>query len=347
MSFNTLSKTADPHRWINLAAKSPSGGNSQPWNIVVEKNEGCFIFTLSISAEYAEKPSVMDLDGSASVVALGTFAFSLQVAAAQDGYILTETNYLNSDSYWDCSVYLRFTPGQSHSLIGPTWLIKRRTHREKLSNERIKSETIDCFRDIAESQSLRFQYFPHPPTSLLKNLYPLEEYRWQNRKFLDSLLSEISFSKTKNPQERKIWVSDLSITPVQKFFLYLVHRFSMLRLFFKLGAAKPVSSDNFYPLIANSGGLIFLSVIQNNFQNIFQFGQALQQIWLLAESQNIGVQPFSQSLVYYNSKKHPLNEEIQQFEKNRFELNAVQISQLHSIDLNHFTLGLRVGYFSD
>lgn len=342
-------------KWASAARWAASGGNSQPWEIrfCTSKNNSSEIqFTLQIDPNYKNGPSPMDVDGKASVIALGCYAVYLESLAQYDGYALVNTVYESQGPAWDFRVILTFDARRStaghtknESITEPS-LYSRWTDRLPFKNSSCPQDLKARLQEtIRRHPSIASFSFADTRDSLISPLRRLEQLRWENSKFRDALFEEISFAPpTSNQSERKIPSTQLGASAMEQVFLHALFRIPGLRKVLDFGAAYLIARKTIATLIHNSSEVIWLQTKVNTNANCFEMGRCFQSLWLEINQYGFSFQPIGLPLV---ALSYWQGDVYQIAKKARHAKAITEVTEIFrtefAIDLKQPVLGFRFG----
>lgn len=331
--------------WLNVARWAPSGGNAQPWKVRISDADKAEL-VLSVSPEYRQKPSLMDCDGSAAVLALGTFAETLSQVVQLDGHQLEVLSIQQGPTFFDIEVTLRIVFDTRLDLfnlvISSLNSIRNRvTNRGKFLNKSIPEDfkkwmiyqcqlsEIDVF--AIESQDEK--------NKLIKTLSVFEKVRWENTQTLADLFHEIETNSNVG-----IPFSRLGVSAPEVFFLKLLKRFSVLRPLIRLGISGNIAKQSVQKPLLNTPTYFYLRSRSHSPVSFFKLGRLVQRIWLGAQEKDMGFQPMEGHLLGYGALYSP---QIYNFSPTHQTKLAGVIGAYRDnwgIDLHKPLFGFRLGY---
>ncbi|MCB9026343.1 MAG: hypothetical protein H6625_08505 [Bdellovibrionaceae bacterium] len=281
--------------WLDEAKWSASGGNAQPWRVQYEELEdGKICIHLSIDWNYRyQRWSPMDVEGSASAMALGALAFNIEVVAAQDDFALHKTCFKEEKDFWRSELLLIFTKSEKmRPHFSSQDLYARRTNRFKYSQQSISGALKEAIMKISERYQAEVDVVDASvfKNEAIKKLVHLERLRWKEPFFLNSLLREISFDKN---EEYGIPIDQLGVSLADQKLLKLNCKFPLLRHSFHLGGQYMSSIQNLVNPIKHSGGIFFLQARAKSFKACCRLGFVFQEIWTETNKQEYAFQPIS------------------------------------------------------
>ncbi len=333
-------------KWIEKAKSAPSGGNAQPWSVAFESTPGQVAFRLKIDESYRKKKSPMDVKGSAAALALGSFAFNLEVAAAHDGFKLQKTTYIEGSDLWSSSAILSFV--ESSEVLPEVdlqALENRFTNRLAFESKPIPEKLRNKIKQTIESsENVNIFEFHENKMAFAKELMRLEKIRWQNPFLLGGFLKEISFGRKDKSRGDKIPLSQLGIPLQDQVLLRVLVYIPPIRYMFRMGFHKiPVYQGVVKP-VKYCDRVFFLQAKHHDFKNCFQFGKEFQKIWIYVNQEKVSFQPLAASFIALNYWLDPENNFYTK--KQRLEIKSVteSIRSKFSLDLSQLAIGFRVGH---
>lgn len=336
-------------KWVEIARWAPSGGNVQPWNIIAQAGTHQQLI-LRVDKSYAAHPSLLDLDGSAVIIAFGTFVESLSVAAEVDGYHIEKIKLNNSESFFHCTVEITFKINSMASvkaleILGAQKIANiksRHTNRNLYQKKAIPESFIDWIKEQSSSLNLRFTPIDQERPKLIKYLSLFEKVRWEDPHLLHSLLEEITLKSESSMTG--IPVTNLGAGFDGQMLISLLKNHPSLRRLLSFGLSNVISQISIKRPITRAGHFIFLSAEKNNFESYFNLGRLIQRTWLSAHENGLAMQPFCGHLLAYHwlrgNSKSPLSKK---------HVNLVveaqqKILQTWKIDIADPLFGFRLGY---
>lgn len=335
-------------KWVDIARWAPSGGNAQSWEITAQA--GTQQLTLKVDKDYAVHPSILDLDGSTTIIGFGTFAETLSVAAEVDGYLIEDIKLNNQELFFNCTVEITFKkksmePVKEIDLLGSQKIenIKsRHSNRNPYHKKAIPESFIDWIKEQSSSLNLRFTPIDQERPKLIKYLSMIEKVRWEDSHFLHSLLEEITLKS--ESAMAGIPITNLGVGFDKQMLISLFKKHPRLRKLLSFGLSAVVSQISIKRPIIRSGHFIYLSGDKNNFECYFNLGRLIQKIWLSAHENGLAMQPFCGHLLAYQwlrgNSKSPLSKK----HVNLIVEAQQKILQTWNIDIAGPLFGFRLGY---
>lgn len=333
--------------WLNSAKWAASGGNAQPWVVEFDEQEEGITFKLSIDTEYAKHPSAMDINGCGSVMGLGCLALNLEVMASLDKFQITQKTWDFQKDFWGSSVFLYFShDSMTESNFSQIDILNRRTDRHRYKKDSIPGELQVSIKKILNKyEMLNYFEFASGNKKLSEGLLQLEKIRWQNKQFLTSLLSEISFGKDEKEIKDKIPSSQLGVSYIDVIFLRFISRFPRLGLaLFRLGFHRIPAQKGISNYINHCDRILFLEAKKYNFTDCFELGRCFQEIWLETNRHHISFQPLGLPLIALAYWQNPNFFKFSKSEENKLTRLTEDFAEEFSMDLKSPIMGFRIGW---
>lgn len=336
-------------KWIDIAKWAPSGANAQPWNVQISPGKNPKL-SISVDRNYAAHPSLMDLDGSATIMALGTLTETLCQVADLDGYSVESIHFNKTDSFFNCSIDISFKLNSKAPEIKTGSLDERKIHaiktRHTNRNAYYKKSAPDSFIEWMKSESasanLKLTSMDLERPTLIKQLKMLEKVRYENSSLFSSLMDEITLKK--EASVTGIPITALGVGLDGQIAVTLLKNHPTFRKLLNWGLSQVFADGSIAKPLTHSGHFIYLSAEQNNVESYFNLGRMIQRIWLSAHESGLALQPFCGHLIAYHWLQK--NNTHEYSKKHEDMLLKVQEKFLHSwnIDLRAPLFGFRLGY---
>lgn len=336
-------------KWLDIAKWAPSGGNAQPWKVMIlDCDKGSL--RISIDQDYRKKPSLLDIDGSASVVGLGIFVETLSQTVQLDDYILEVEEVRSGATFFDAEIFIRISEnvGTSFSekvVIRAESIKQRATNRNKYKLEPLPSDFKEWM--IAQCGKEKIKLVPveekQDRLRLIEVLSQLEKVRWENPRFLEDLLSEIG-----SDNNLGIPFYQLGVGLPEILMLKTLKVFRFLRGVLRLGFTSEIAKQSIRKPLLGAPSYFYLVGSGYSLEAFFYLGATVQRIWLAAQERGLGFQPLEGHLLAYSalrmsepSKSLDLYQESQ---IKSIHLVAEKYIQYWGIDLREPLFGFRLGY---
>lgn len=336
--------------WIYKAKWAASGGNAQPWAVeIVSASTHTVEVRVSIDSKYRQHPSPMDVDGLASVMALGCFSFYMEVIAQGDHYCFEDAELVSGSTPWDFAVVLMFTRSEESSRpYGETDLRMRWTDRSPFLRDPLPTRLIQRIEQATSRVAgVHFTWVDSQLPEWIPWLRKLEYLRWCHSPLRDGLFDEISFSGSRNDdsENHKIPLSQLGAGKVDQTFLALLKRFPGLRAILEWGPAHMISRKAVDLPLKNCAAVGVLQVESGSEGQCFEMGRLFQELWVEFNRSQVSFQPIGLPLIalaYWHGDQ--LKYGATPWKEDLVKSVTQEFAQRFHLDLKRPTLGFRVGF---
>lgn len=336
-------------KWLEIARWAPSGGNAQPWMVHFEEDERHVAFVLRIDPDYQKISSLMDVEGIASAMALGSFFKNLSITAAQDGAFLLSCRPSQSGSIWNGKAEFIFEKrgARNLSVITIHDLQQRRTDRGEYRTESVPASLLNRIQDVLRNYpQLKYTEIVRKNKFLIRVLSALQKVRWQHAGFLQSLLNEIGFSSSDPHHQQKIPVPQLGVSRFESLFLSWMNQNPKAAAFLmKIGFHTMPVRKGVLTFTNACDRIFFLQAPTFDFKSAFELGACFQEIWLSAEAEKISFQPCGDGLValaHWHGKQE--NYQFQPTQIKAIEKATQIFKSQFQLDMHLPVMGFRIGY---
>lgn len=341
------------NRWLDVAKWAPSGGNAQNWHATILSREDSIVVRIALLDASGESWSLMDVEGMASIVALGSFGFSLTAAAANDGFLLRRRRILDGTTRAAGEVEFEFVEAKDvRSLYSNAEICDRRTDRRSyrrlpLSREdRMAIETI-----VSKYPGVALKSYSDSSRPSKRELEPelalLEKLRWQNGLLLEGLLNEIAFGAEIATTQDKLASDQLGVSRIEQFFLHALREWQFLRWSMRIGFHVLSVYRAISVFVRDCAEIHFLSISSDSptsFEGIFDLGSCLQELWLELNRRGLSVQPLGLPLIALAHVTNPAKLQLKSREVTSMNGVIRRFRDKFGIDFELFTIGFRVGF---
>lgn len=342
-------------RWLDVARWSPSGGNAQPWQVRVNRKNDEIELRIEISDEYRRDPSPMDVEGTASVIALGAFVRSLRYVCANDGFHVVAVDFEFGAVHWRSAVILHVVSLPTPRVEGAysnQEIQARRTDRGAYQTTPLSPEFLSRFQSmLAKFSSVRaVEFAAHSEIRKEQLIVPLariERVRWRNSRLLDALLHEVSFSE--GDVDRKIPVSQLGISKIDRLVLQALRSWPFARRVFCTPVVEIPVRRAVRDFCWDCERVVFLEAVfdeknkNDEFLALIELGECFQMIWLEASRQGVSFQPLGLPLIVLGYWRDRGIFSFSDNEISALELATNEFREKFDIDLKRPVLGFRLG----
>ncbi|USI91364.1 Rv1355c family protein [Rhodococcus pyridinivorans] len=284
---------------VDAATRAPSGGNSQPWSIVVEPTR----LTFALAAE--PDPVLMDLHRRGSCVALGAALHNARVAAAAHEILGPHTVMCGADGAEPGVPLVRLELGTDSdpdlaAFYRP--MLVRATNRFPSENHTITHSELEAMHaaaglvggriqvltekdDLAEiagilSESDRVRYLDRPLRTEM-----IRELRWPDDSDLDSGIEVVS----------------LGLDTVETAMLDVVLRHDVLDRLGEWGLGGGLGRV-IRDRVLGSAGLVAVFTDRRSAADYIRAGATAESVWIAAQSVGLAVQPVTPLFLYADTQ---------------------------------------------
>ncbi|MFD6894976.1 Rv1355c family protein [Rhodococcus sp. NPDC060086] len=279
---------------VHAAVRAPSGGNSQPWSITVERRRLVF----SIAPEPA--PVLMDLHHRGSCIAVGAALFNAKVAAAAHGILGPVT--LASNDRIDPNrpvATLEFGDGADphlSELYGP--MLARATNRHPTHDRTLTGREVVALYDAATLEGGRIRIVTDPATldESSEILAESDRIRYLTRELRRDMVGELRWHGSDNA-DSGIEVNSLGLDAAESAMLDVVLRDDVLDQLDDWGLGGGlgrITRDR----VRGSAALIAVVTEGDSARDYVHAGTVVESVWVHAQALGLAVQPVSPVFLY-------------------------------------------------
>jgi hypothetical protein len=266
-------------------AKSPSGGNSKPFEWRWRGDSLQITHVESLAVHYLNR------NHHTSWIALGCLLTSVEVAANVQGF---EMRFLVSEQ--DLCAELRFQPGKGLRRLNRLQaLTTRTTYRGPLTASQKPLITVE---DMASNVHVSIRAAEEISNEMKSFLTKADSYLWLQTAATRDFFREVRFGKkSEHPDGRGIRVTDLGIGKADQIMLRC---FSYMPWLPSIIARIPVLNASFRASTRRSlkhAHLLLISVDHLQPASLLKVGQESMKVWLDLEEQGYKVQPYSMASI--------------------------------------------------
>ncbi|SHO64174.1 Rv1355c family protein [Algoriphagus zhangzhouensis] len=287
---------------VRLANLAPSGGNSQPWKWVFDKNGVLHLFE-----DKSLSNSLLDYKSSGSLLAFGAALENIRLASADMG-IQVEIEYKISEFEQDYIAQVRFLSKSSESISVPFGELSqgislRCTNRKNGPKEELKSEVLEILKTIGTKEkeiSIEVVSSNEDLKQLAGIIGGMDRYRLLHEQGYQDFMNEIRWSDEEAKSTGDgIDIATLEMDPSSRAAMGLVRDPGTVEFFRKhdLGFGLSKISDD---TILSSSAILMIESDSYDPISILKAGATLQRIWLKANILGISIQPVSASLFIFH-----------------------------------------------
>jgi molybdopterin/thiamine biosynthesis adenylyltransferase len=275
----------------HAAVRAPSGGNCQPWRIVMDDTS----IRISLSAE---ESATMDVGFRASAVALGAATFNMRVAAAAHS-VLSSVSFDEGDT----QTALRGTmvwgrgddPGLA-KLYQP--MLLRQTNRHRGTAAVVEPATADLLEAVTASEGARVHLVTDREkiAAISDILARADRIRYLTPRLHADMISELRWPADPSP-ETGIDVRSLELDAGELAALELVRRPDVMVELARWDGGEMLGNIT-RERVAASSAIAVIVVDGPALTDYARGGAALEALWINAEQCGFGVQPVSPVFLY-------------------------------------------------
>ena len=284
---------------LRLAARAPSGDNTQPWSFLWDGR------LLTVLFHPSRARHVLDAGMSAAEIALGCLLESIEIAVSTHGFAIDAAFLGFHDAEESPVAEVRFVPSARlpDSLLDALPL--RSTDRRPFRRGTLPvSELNEVLRHFPHSDRAQAHFQPAPSQELLEYILAAECLVASHPSiFLETLpWIRLSARETARTLDGMPWrgtgVSALQY-PALQFMRGVPRAFPLLAK----GGMKQIHAATVKKLLSSSAGLFCLSVAAHAPLALLSAGRLAMRLWLRLTQLGFGVQPLTiSSLSMYNAR---------------------------------------------
>lgn len=282
---------AEVRRLVEAGIAAPSGGNVQPWRVVVHQD------ALEIGLDLERSDSFIDVGRWASVMALGSFAENVLVTAVALG-LETELELPEAEAVEDTLVRVRFVqrlPEGEGSEQLESAIFARATNRHPGDGKPLDAAEIEALSGAVEAVSpeytLRALHSEADRSALAELLARADVVRMYHRELHAQMFSEVRWSREE--AERTGDGVDVRTLEVPRPAVWVMRSLSYYPLVRSLVPRALVRSMTRGPIIASSHVCCITMPEPPSPQRLFTAGRALERMWLTATHRGLALQPWT------------------------------------------------------
>ncbi|WAS93802.1 Rv1355c family protein [Nannocystis punicea] len=291
---------------VEVAARAPSGGNTQPWRWLLRGGR-LFLFH-----ERARSESLADFRALGGVAALGAAAESLRLAAHARGLELSQLAFPSADEPDLAAVFERLPaagPGAVshwHDELAAA-LGVRHTNRKTSARVPFDPAHQDALRTAAGSVAGAQLLFVSGEAELAE-IAELVGIGDQQRIIDDRLNREMFREVRWTPEEAEvtrdgIYIDSLELSAADRAGLSMCRRRDALVLLRTLGGGRGLRKSA-AKAIASASAVGLLTMPRVSADDFFRGGQALQRMWLVAHGLGLAIYPMTTLAYMFLRARH-------------------------------------------
>ncbi|UTM38255.1 Rv1355c family protein [Rhodococcus pyridinivorans] len=283
---------------VDAAIRAPSGGNAQPWSILVESDSA--VFALAHDPE----PVLMDLHRRGSWVALGAALHNARVAAAVHGVLGGHTFLAEDDDIGPGVPVMRFELGigtDPDLAAQYDTMLARGTNRYPSDGYAITDGQISALYTAAElvQGQIRLVTAPDEIGAIAEILAESDRLRYLTPSLRTELIRELRWPGDPDP-DSGIEVASLGLDTAEEAMLDVVLRhdaLDRLREWDLGGGLGRITRDR----VLGSPGVLAVFAEGASPADYVRAGAAVESVWIAAQRQGLAVHPVSPIFLYADS----------------------------------------------
>lgn len=259
---------------LEYATKAPSGHNTQPWKFLIKKDE------IQIHPDFNRALPIVDSDNHALYISLGCAAENAVLAAKNYGFSSNIEIAKYNEGYNFIAIKLRKDKTVEVDELFNS-IDNRQVTRNAYSDRKIPSEDLKILLESFDFEGVRALTFTD--SKAIRDLEPFiiegSNLQFQNRDFVNELVSWIRFSKKEVEQKRDgIWHASMGMPGVGRMVGNIIMK--------KFVSAKSEAKRWKKQIIASAGFVLF-TVEKNEVDHWVNLGRAFQRFGLTSTKLNI------------------------------------------------------------
>jgi hypothetical protein len=273
------------------AARAPSGGNAQPWDI--EASDGSVGIRLA-----PEHTTTMDVGYRASAVALGAATFNARVAAAAHG-LVASVDFQPGDEASPLSAMVNLSAGDDPELTAMyDAMVHRETNRRRGDRAPIPAQTLELLGAAARSEGARLQILSGSAEvdRAAAILAAADRIRYLTPRLHAEMFAELRWPGDPSP-ESGIDVGSLELDPADLVTLDILRRSDVMANLAAWDDGTALGDDS-YGRVTASAAVGVISVVGQSLTDYARGGSAAESVWIKAQQHGLAVQPVSPAFLY-------------------------------------------------
>ena len=259
---------------LEYATKAPSGHNTQPWKFLIKKDE------IQIHPDFNRALPIVDSDNHALYISLGCAVENAVLAAKNYGFSSNIEIAKNNEGADFIAIKLRKDKTVEVDELF-NYIDNRQVTRNEYSRSTVPSEDLKLLLESTDFEGVRALIFTD-----LKAISELEPFiiegsnlQFQNRDFVNELVSWIRFSKKEVEQKRDgIWHASMGMPSAGRMVGNIIMK--------KFVSAKS-EAKRWKKQIKASAGFVLFTAEKNDLEHWVNLGRAFQRFGLTATKLNI------------------------------------------------------------
>ncbi len=330
------------HGLLEKANMAPSGGNVQPWTWVFDQRGVLHLFHDKVRSH-----SMLDFNGSGSLIAFGAALENLRLAASKEGLEIDVIEQIKEFDE-DLVASIRFIDKAQNPIETPySELVEaielRNTNRKNTKKQFLPKEDLLAYSRIAEEEGLflDFKEEIEDLNKLSKVIGEMDRLRLFHEQGLKDFVHEVRWSEKEAKETLDgIDIATLELSGAEKAAMGLLKDPRTIRFFKKFLMGYGLTKISHQTLISSSA-LFLLRGVSYDADTYLRAGKVLQRIWLKANLDGYSFQPVTACLFIFHRvekvKNHGFTEsEADSIKDLKKSLNSIYHSKSEQNELFMF-----------
>jgi hypothetical protein len=259
---------------LEYATKAPSGHNTQPWKFLIKKDE------IQIQPDFNRALPIVDSDNHALYISLGCAVENVVLAAKNYGFSSNIEIAKNNEGADFIAIKLRKDKTVEVDELF-NHIDNRQVTRNEYSSSTVPSEDVKILLESTDFEGVHALVFTD--SKAISELEPFiiegSNLQFQNRDFVNELVSWIRFSKKEVEQKRDgIWHASMGMPSAGRMVGNIIMK--------KFVSAKS-EAKRWKKQIKASAGFVLFTAEKNDVEHWVNLGRAFQRFGLTATKLNI------------------------------------------------------------
>lgn len=277
------------------AMRAPSGGNTQPWQIVLTEDS----ITVGIDPHHT---STMDLKFRGSAVALGAALLNIKIAAAEH-HVLGPVSLTDAGNA-PLQATMRITPDGDDPALARLYqpMLTRESNRHHGTPKPLDDATVAQLTTVAEQHGARLHLLTQRDdiAQAATILAAADRVRFLTPHLHQEMISELRWPGDPDP-DTGIDVRSLEFDPGDMAVLDVLRRPDVMAHLAEWDAGSALGDDMRDRVLASSA-LAVVTVAGTDLHAYATGGSAVEAVWIAAQQQGFGVQPVSPVFLYAHTQ---------------------------------------------
>src|SRR3989344_5408989 len=326
---------------LSDACTAPSGGNSQPWEFVVENNK------IRIISKPEKDHPVLNVHYRGTWIAHGALIENICICASNYG-ISCKTKIFpeDNDKFLTCIMELEQSQTISKDKLF-TAVLKRATNRKPFLTKPIATDIVNDLRNIIQATSgIKAEFISERGIiEKIANIISVGDRIMFENKILHKLFfKEVAWNKKHEKQRGGgLLLDTLELKPPQRIMLHLLQYWPVMQIAARLGLAKQIAKEN--AQTHSSCGLLCGIVVPQNKNYFIEVGRQIQRLWLMATNHGLSVQINTGLFFFWQGIKEGSAASIfSKSEQDKIKEAYNSITSLFKAENDIVTAVIRIGY---